>query len=502
MEDIPAACSRRRCSSAPSMHLVSVHTSNVGAVNQQKKWMEKGAQGNDVLGSQLLVNGADCLSKFTQRLQLRRAAAKSNKLKGSSIELDPLDRHRSALIGGSDWIRRVYSSAVNGNCGMLRKDPPSIHSFIKDPRYQPGPLCIRITERLRVNRVGYGKSGRNLTVPFSLCSICPCSTSVPSRLHNLFPANYLFITFSDSAPGSSAETLLLPSSSAAFIQRATEKKQEGFRVEEDYTNSDENEGFQVPLQSLLLLTPCLLTLPAHPACSHPACSPCLLTPCLLTLPAHTLPVYPACSHPACSPCLLTPCLLTACLLTPCLLTLPAHTLPAHTVPAHTLPAHPACSHPACSPCLLTPCLLTLPAHTLPAHTLPAHTLPAHAACSHPACSPCLLTPCLLTLPAHTLPAHTLPAHPACSHPACSHIACSHPACSHPACSRCLLTPCLLTLPAHTLPAHPACSHPACSPCLLTLPAHTLLAHTLPAHPAWSHPACTPCLLPVNALMMN
>lgn len=51
-------CVLRRCSSAPSMHLVSVHTSNVGAVNQQKKWMEKGAQGNDVLGS--VMPATDC----------------------------------------------------------------------------------------------------------------------------------------------------------------------------------------------------------------------------------------------------------------------------------------------------------------------------------------------------------------------------------------------------------------------------------------------------------
>ncbi|KAK1876404.1 putative PPE family protein PPE24 [Dissostichus eleginoides] len=446
MEDIPAACSRRRCSSAPSMHLVSVHTSNVGAVNQQKKWMEKGAQGNDVLGR---VSGGGVmdickassegtrgspwtcpirkrfLTRF-QRLQLRRAAAKSHKLKGSSIELDPLDRHRAGCL------------------------------FIKDPRYQPGPLCIRITERLRVNRVGYGKSGRNL-VNFRRC--LNAKTGIFGKksdrsLLSLLHLSMLYLRTLQAAQPVPCKLLI--HHFLRFLSKVTPC-----------------------LLTHCLLTPCLLTLPAHTLPAHPACSPCLLT-----LPAHTLP-----AHPACAPCLLTPCLLTLCLLTPCLLTPCLLTL--LTPCLLTLPAHPACSHPACSPCLLT-----LSAHPACSHPACSH-LPAHPACSHPACSPCLLTlpahtlpvhpacsPCLLTLPAHTLPAHTLPAHTLPAHPACSHLP------AHPAWSPCLLTPCLLTLPGHTLPAHPACSHPACSPCLLTPCLLTLPAHTLPAHPACSHPACS------------
>lgn len=34
---------------------------------------------------------------------------------------------------------------------------PSIHGFIKEACYQRRSLCIRITERLLVNQVGYGK---------------------------------------------------------------------------------------------------------------------------------------------------------------------------------------------------------------------------------------------------------------------------------------------------------------------------------------------------------
>lgn len=40
---------------------------------------------------------------------------------------------------------------------MGREKEASIHGFIEELHYQHGSLCIRITERLLVSQVGYGK---------------------------------------------------------------------------------------------------------------------------------------------------------------------------------------------------------------------------------------------------------------------------------------------------------------------------------------------------------
>lgn len=74
-----------------------------------------------------------------------------------SVEYDSLKSGRccpwsSALIRGLDWIWRFYSAGLNGDCGIWKG---AFYSLF----YQGASLllCIRITDRLLVKRVGYGK---------------------------------------------------------------------------------------------------------------------------------------------------------------------------------------------------------------------------------------------------------------------------------------------------------------------------------------------------------
>lgn len=58
-----------------------------------------------------------------------------------------------------------------------REKEASIHGFIEELHYQHGSLCIRITERLLVSQVGYGKEHQE----FGLFHMPHANTGMPGK---------------------------------------------------------------------------------------------------------------------------------------------------------------------------------------------------------------------------------------------------------------------------------------------------------------------------------